>query len=236
MYTVHVYICMCMQLHVYVYVYVLPYIYGVFGTIYTYQYYYVVYGIIYILCCIVLYMLCCVYTYTLPLCYIVCCVYCIMLYYTAMPICCIALPFSAPQQKRSSRNLRIYHTTVYMYIYMYMVWYVCIHGMIYIQYRHMYVCVCIWYMCMYGMPPALQHMNAGPAIASRSAACLPVDACGCVALRSPPYPPYGTGTGHNSQPTTLCNHYILYTKYISKLLSDKAYPYIFFDKKVILTC
>lgn len=49
-------------------------------------------------------------------------------------------------------------------------------------------------------------------------------------------PPYGTGTTHNSQPTTLCNYYILYTKYIAKLLPDRAYPYIFFDKKVILTC
>ena len=33
----------------------------------------------------------------------------------------------------------------------------------------------------------------------------------CTRAPTPPYPPYGTGTAHNSQPTILYNYYILYT-------------------------
>ena len=134
-----------------------------------------------------------------------------------------------------------------MCMYVYMCMYVCI-ALCHIMQPHSHVTLSTWkyrnqtHTSRCAHPSVVAHLNAcrTPATSEHHARRPTPVARRCMyraphlptharhAARAHPHPPYGTGTAHNSQPTTLCNYYILYTKHISKLLPGKAYPYIFF--------
>ena len=150
--------------------------------------------------------ICIVYMYRVCICV---CMICAYMYNVYMFIVCVLYArYARPERHTTYRT-----STVYVYARQHMNA---------VPYMALYV---VAYVAMPAARPADEHHARRPSVYVLH-----------TRTHTPPYPPYGTGAAHNSRPTTLCNYYILYTKCMSKLFPDRAYPYIFFDKKVILTC